>query len=390
MQIAISQIEPFSNDITKSALEAAYSALCSRHSALDTEATNHAQNLLKKLTNMRNLKDNLDSTTQWLADLSTTYLNKRDPTAPVTGDLSNIDDNKFEDLDRVKSELENHKASLLKNLSSDPEAKDQLDKLISKIDITIQDLEKKAIGHKELQTSLNGFNTEYGRLSGYVRAKLAKLDGINVITGQFEVSDKKWETNGLQVPQIQEIKGCIQQVEALIKEAMDVEEPKIETYLKAALSESKYRFWPEILSNEKLKSYQENLEELEGRFKYLNERGLIRVNELETVRDYSVKYAQLKTVFESYLVKTEGDVLKFEPIGIDKNVVDEQTATLHKMINEYEAKSLEMNELSVFTGTYVSLVGRLANQRQQEKTGGSLMNKLYKQINNVTNTNNSR
>jgi hypothetical protein len=291
-----------------------------------------------------------------------------------------VDENKLEAIDRVRSDLDTRRAALLKNLSGDPEAKEHLDKLVATIDATVKDLDKKATGHRSLQTSLAGFNAEYERLNSYVHAKSAKLDAVDVLTGQFEAGDK----NGKQVPQIQAIKSCIQQVQALVREASEVEEPKVEACLKVTLSDVKYKFWPEILCDEKLRFYQENVDELASRFTQLNEHGLAKVNELQTVSDYSLKYAQLKTSFEVYLTKVEAEVLSFEPIGIHLNVVNGQVDTLHKLIGEYESKSACLSELGVFTGTYVSLLGRLAGQRQQEKvtaTGsGSLMSKLYKQM----------
>jgi len=292
-----------------------------------------------------------------------------------------VDENKLEAIDRVRSDLDTRRAALLKNLSGDPEAKEHLDKLIATIDATVKDLDKKANGHRSLQASLAGFNAEYERLNSYVHAKWAKLDAVDVLTGQFEAGDK----GGKQVPQIQAIKSCIQQVEALVREASEVEEPKVEAGLKVTLSDVKYKFWPEILCDEKLRFYQENVDELASRFRQLNEHGLAKVNELQTVSDYSLKYGQLKTSFEVYLTKAEAEVLSFEPIGIHLNVINGQVDTLQKLIGEYESKSACLSELGVFTGTYVSLLGRLAGQRQQEKvtatgSSGSLMNKLYKQM----------
>ncbi len=59
------------------------------------------------------------------------------------------------------------------------------------------------------------------RLSSCGHVKWARLDAVDVLNGQFEVGDK----GDKQVPQIQAIQSCVRQVESLVKEASEVEEP---------------------------------------------------------------------------------------------------------------------------------------------------------------------
>jgi hypothetical protein len=84
--------------------------------------------------------------------------------------------------------------------------------------------------------------------------------------------------------------------------------------------------------------------------------------------------------FAVYLTEAKAEMLNFEPIAIHLNVVNGQVDTLQKLIREYERKSACLSELSVFAGTYVSMLGRQAGQRHHEKvtaTGsGSLMKAL--------------
>ena len=156
------------------------------------------------------------------------------------------------------------------------------------------------------------------------------------------------------------MKLCIQHVESLTTEITTIEHLKFTSILQSILSDIKFKFWPDILSNEKLQNLQEKIDDLQNQFKKLTEHAQLKLNELQSVQNYATKYTQLKTQFEQYLEKTEANILNLGPIGISENYVTNQKEGDQKLITEYEQKSTCLNELKNFTGTYLSLIFRIS------------------------------
>lgn len=327
MSMVIEQMESTHGPLTRESLEQKANLLVNRFEAVEMNTAQSTEALLKKLTNIRNLKENLDSTSQWLNDLNES-----------SGSLNSCDD-RLEAYDRLKAEIQTRKQLLIKSFPRD-EATGQLEQLINKIDSLATEIDLKAENQQKLDNILSRIHSEHSKLSEFCKQELRKLNTL----------------------QLGPIKDTIKTVEDLEAQVNAIERPKCQN-LSSALSDAKYKFWPDVLTDDKLKSVQHSITELENNLNQLAESAQMKMNDLQNIHDYSTKHRTLKDRFEAYLQQTEESIFKFEPIAVDVELIEGQCNQLEDIISDYENKSHDLDELNSFTNLYISLIAKINTQK---------------------------
>lgn len=342
------QIDPANYDLTMRSLQAKANALISRYEEAVGTAQAQGEVMLHKLTIVRNMKENVDSTSQWLAELNHTYLNEHSH------------EQSEEDYERIKADLMSRRDILVKSLSNDSSQNKQLEQLLAKIDSVSKQMEQKAGSQKSLQLKLQAFHSECDRLSAFYATSQAMLSSIDVIHGR--VGDESSVSRA----------DCIQRVEALSVRVDSVEKPKIEE-LNQMLTDAKYKFWPDVLTDMKLKSLQMNVIELEERLGQLASAAQVKIAELQHVHDHSEKWSAIMTGFEGYVNATEGQVLAFEPIAIDIEIVAKQLEQLQSMQKEYEVKSHDLSKMVSFGHQYLGVIAKFTRHQASDSNADDVV-----------------
>ena len=304
--------------------------------------------LIDRLTSTRNIKENLESTQSWLNEINQVYLLNNS----LMIDPQNKND-QFESFERIKSELSSRKELLLKNLPSDS----SIDQIIQKIDLINESIDIKASKSRILQSLLEQYSKNYDILNKYFKEsanKLEKIDIINDASSSLSSSNK----SNTKPAHFVLIKNCIQLIGEIKAGLVDTEQTLLEQILQPCLREIENSFVPDLFGQDQFRQLDQDLNDLKHDYNHLINLSQAKMNELATMSEMAVKYAQLKGDFEKWLQSIELKIHMFEPIAIDIEIVEKQYDQLQAAINEYDVKSSDLNNLNQQAQQYLALMSK--------------------------------
>ncbi len=330
---AAAHTEPLSHELTTRALQTKANTLKSRCEEAERSASAQADSLLQRLISVRNLKENVDSTTQWLSELNHTFLN------------GHSQEQSEEDYDRVRADLLSRKDILVKSLSAEPLDNKQLEQLLAKIDLVGKEVESKANSQRSLHADLAMFSREYDTLVAFCQVSSGLLSSVDVVSGHIGAE---------RLTRLE----AVARITALNAQVVEVEKPKC-MGLANMLSEVKYKHWPKVLTDLRLKTLEADVAEVAERLGQLESCSLVKLAELQQVLDMCQRYECMRLGVEAYLQGAETQVLGLEPVAIGKGRVGEQMEELQLLQREHEVRSRDLVGFNEFGALFLSVVGKL-------------------------------
>jgi len=275
----------------------------------------------------------VDSTTQWLSELNHTFLN------------GHSQEQSEEDYDRVRADLLSRKDILVKSLSAEPLDNKQLEQLLAKIDLVGKEVESKANSQRSLHADLAMFSREYDTLVAFCQVSSGLLSSVDVVSGHIGAE---------RLTRLE----AVARITALNAQVVEVEKPKC-MGLANMLSEVKYKHWPKVLTDLRLKTLEADVAEVAERLGQLESCSLVKLAELQQVLDMCQRYECMRLGVEAYLQGAETQVLGLEPVAIGKGRVGEQMEELQLLQREHEVRSRDLVGFNEFGALFLSVVGKL-------------------------------
>ena len=328
-----------------------------RFKLLEEKANFNFDMVFNQITRTRNLKENVDSTINWLAQIEHVV-------------SSGINGQVYENL---RNEIQSKKEILVKNLQSS--SKNQsVDKLLSEMDSVIKKIDSKS----EKTKLANDFREKLTLLIESTRNKLkqnaAYIDSIDPVNGVPKQCNLKQS-------HIDILKNSIELMNEIRLELNQID-LEIEGTLKPMLSQAETQLIPEF-SNE-LEKIIDEFNDLINFSQNLNSSYGSKFADLNKMQELANLHSSQRTSLEESLRLLEIRVVKLE--SLDLEAIQRHSNELELLIDQHRARASDLDQFNQTIGTYLEFINEMqlkpkhkvngflkTNQRDEEENSNSFL-----------------